>query len=106
MVKKIPNSGLMMGRNGRKRKHLMKQLNGQGPQLQKKKERGFAKHEKRRALRTVIVPSELMITGGKRKNKKLLVAAIIVDHQIKMEAEAASSEAATNKQENSMKLLM
>jgi hypothetical protein len=98
MVKKIPDSGLMMGKAGKRRKNLMKQLHGVQPRVQKRKDHGFAKKDKRRALRTLVIPSELM-SSGKRKNKKLVVAALIVDHQLKQADEAA---AAASRAENKM----
>ena len=82
----------MMGKNGAKRKHQLKVLNGVQPKRQAKKDHGYAKHSKRRALRTVVVPSEL-VSKGKRTNKKLLLATVLVDHQIKQAEEAKKQEA-------------
>ncbi len=50
-------------------------------QTKKKVECGYAKKAKRRSLRGVVVPADLK-DGKKRGHKKLLIAAMLVDHAI------------------------
>lgn len=79
-----------MGKRGAKRKGLIK---AQSIVTTKKKvDCGYAKKAKRRALRGVVVPADLK-PAGKRgaRSKKLLIAAMLADHQIAQEAQVASN---------------
>ncbi len=76
--------GLVFGKRGGKRMKAAKAAIGAPITTKHKVDRGFAKKAKRRALRTVEIPEELK-DGGKRKNKKLLIAVAMADHQLSKE---------------------
>ena len=85
------SGGIIFGKRGAKRNNAVRKLVGKGKE-KKKQDRGKfggAKKEKRRALRAVAVPAELK-TGRRRASKKLLIASMLVQHQL----EAAGGEGA------------
>ena len=73
----IVAKGLIMGKRGAKRRTASKALRAaKHLQSTKKGDHGYAKKAKRRALRNIIVPSELK--KGKRTPKDLLVESMLV----------------------------
>jgi hypothetical protein len=78
------DAGLFLGKRGARRMHAVKVAMDTKATIVRKKDRGYAKKAKRRALRTIAVPAELE-NGRKRTNKKVLVASMLMQEQMKRE---------------------
>lgn len=78
------SGGLVFGKRGAKRKSAARALMkvDTSSSISKQTDHGYAKKAKRRALRAVAVPEELK-AQGKRTNKKLLVATMLIDQHLK-----------------------
>mmetsp|Transcript_20992 Transcript_20992/g.61256 ORF Transcript_20992/g.61256 Transcript_20992/m.61256 type:complete len:106 (-) Transcript_20992:432-749(-) len=71
---------IRLGKKAAKRSAEVKEvMNGDRPRMTKKRDHGYAKKEKRRALRCVL-PAEVMV--GKKKNKKLITQAVIARNEM------------------------